>query len=68
MSNNNSLLINKFTLFVEIQISKDQRDNPVKKDNLISVLLNEKSAEIVQREMTTNFRVMKNSGISNWTE
>ena len=47
---------------------KDQRDNQVMKDNLISVLLNEKSAEIVQREMTTNFRVMKNSGISNWTE
>lgn len=65
MSNNNSLLINKFTLFVEIQISKDQRDNPVKKDNLISVLLNEKSAEIVRREMTINFRLMKNSGITN---
>ena len=65
MSNNSSLLINKFTLFVEIRMNKDQRRKEVKKDNLISVLLNEKSAEIVRREMTINFRVMKNSGITN---
>lgn len=44
---------------------KDQRNNPVKKDNLISALLNEKSTIIVRREMTINFRVMKNSGTTN---